>query len=86
MGNAAAISKKAHQVVEVLPGSPGHLCGLKAKEDFIITIDGRDLMKMDAEEILEIVKVCCSLLLYDLSALFNWLFYHRMPRTEILIF
>jgi hypothetical protein len=56
MGNAAAISKKAHQVVEVLPGSPGDLCGLKAKEDFIITIDGRDLMKMDAEEILEIVK------------------------------
>jgi C-terminal processing protease CtpA/Prc len=56
MGNAAAISRKAHKVVEVLPGSPGDMCGLKAVEDFIIAIDGRDLMKIDANEMLQIVK------------------------------
>lgn len=58
MGNAAAISRKAHKVVEVLPGSPGDMCGLKAMEDFIVAIDGRDLMKIDANEMLQIVKVC----------------------------
>ena len=61
MGNTQAhvsSSEKAmFQVTRVTRLSPGAECGLQAEDDYIIAINGRELIGMSMETMMEIVKV-----------------------------
>ena len=44
-------------VKEVAPNSPGEKCGLVAREDYIVTVDGRDVRGMQIKDIKAFVQV-----------------------------
>lgn len=61
MGGASSIStqneSKAYQVTTVNDASPGALCGLREKEDYILAMDDRELLGVALKDIGDIVKV-----------------------------
>jgi C-terminal processing protease CtpA/Prc len=60
MGNSNITSKTekiGFKVVEVVPSSPGHKCGLVEMIDFILSVNGSPLSMMSKESIIDLVKV-----------------------------
>jgi C-terminal processing protease CtpA/Prc len=60
MGNSNISSKSekmGFKVVEVLPSSPGHTCGLVEMNDFILSVNGSPLSLMSKERIIDLVEV-----------------------------
>jgi hypothetical protein len=61
MGGASSIStlseSKAYQITTVNDASPGAICGLREKEDYILAMNDRELLNVALKDIGEIVKV-----------------------------
>jgi len=53
-------SDKSYQVIKVDPSSPGELCGLCAKDDFVIKMNGTPINVLSSADIKKLIHVSCS--------------------------
>lgn len=73
MGNTQATvsscERAIYQVTSVTRLSPGAECGLQAQDDFLVAINGKELINMSMESMMVIVKVRRMCNIHDQPAL-----------------